>query len=76
MRQTCEKIAGQLNAANKTVPLICVFNEISETCLSRALQDLIAPRTVEGAEDKLWCAKTGTTTPSPRAYWQQDEQNG
>ncbi len=48
MRQTFEKIAGQLNAANKTVPLICVFNEISETCLSRALQNLIAPQNCGG----------------------------
>lgn len=47
MSQTLEQIAEQLHATDKAVQLIYAFNGTGKTRLSRALIDLVAPRSEE-----------------------------
>lgn len=51
MSKTLPEIAQQLHAANKKVQLIYSFNGIGKTRLSRAMKDLIAPKTESDAAE-------------------------
>jgi len=53
MSRTLEEIAQQLHAADKKVQLIYAFNGTGKTRLSRALKDLIAPKTENSPEGAL-----------------------
>ncbi|MTH95502.1 AAA family ATPase [Roseibium sp. RKSG952] len=50
MGQTLEQIAQQLHDTDKKVQLIYAFNGTGKTRLSRALKDLIAPKSDDGDE--------------------------
>lgn len=53
MSQTLDEIAEQLRDAKRKVQLIYAFNGTGKTRLSRALKDLIAPKTEDSQEGEL-----------------------
>jgi hypothetical protein len=53
MSQTLEEIAEQLHAATNKVQLIYAFNGTGKTRLSRAMKDLIAPKSEESEDGEL-----------------------
>lgn len=53
MSKTLTEIAQQLKAANKKVQLIYAFNGSGKTRLSRALKDLIAPKSDDADNEEV-----------------------